>query len=102
MKVAALIAFSHHEKWDGSGYPLGLSGEDIPIEGRITALADVFDALSSVRPYKPAFPLKECLAIIKRERGRHFDPTVLDAFLVRIEEILNVQMELSDVACATL
>ncbi len=102
LTVAARIASSHHEKWDGSGYPLGLSGEEIPIEGRITAIADVFDALSSVRPYKPAFPLNECLSIIKRKRGRHFDPTVLDAFLARIEEILNVQMELSDVACATL
>ena len=72
--MAAKIALTHHEKWDGSGYPMGLSGEDIPLAGRITAVADVFDALSSKRPYKPAFPLERCFAIMEEGRGTHFDP----------------------------
>src|SRR6185369_12553275 len=83
LDLASRIALTHHEKWDGTGYPLGLAGEDIPLEGRITAVADVFDALSSKRPYKPAFPLEKCLAILEEGRGQHFDPTVLDAFLRR-------------------
>jgi putative two-component system response regulator len=83
---------THHEKWDGSGYPLHLAGEDIPIEGRITAVADVFDALSSKRPYKPAFALDKCFAILEDGRDKHFDGRVLDAFFARREEIVNVQI----------
>ncbi|VAX39380.1 Response regulator [hydrothermal vent metagenome] len=94
--LAGRIALTHHEKWDGTGYPMGLSGESIPIEGRITAVADVYDALSSKRPYKDAFPLEKCLAILREERGIHFDPQVLDAFLNRIEDVLEIQMEYSD------
>ena len=66
LRMATRIAMTHHEKWDGSGYPRGLRGEQIPLEGRITAVADVFDALSNDRPYKPAFPLEQCFAILKR------------------------------------
>ena len=87
---------SHHEKWDGSGYPLGLSGEDIPIEGRITAVADVFDALSSRRPYKEPIPLDRTLEILEEGRAQHFDPTVLDAFFRRTEEVVRVALELAD------
>lgn len=91
MDLAAIIAQSHHEKWDGSGYPNGLAGADIPIEGRITAVADVFDALSSKRPYKPAFPIDKCFEILEEGRGTHFDPQILDAFFVRREEIVGIQ-----------
>ncbi len=97
LDLASRIALTHHEKWDGSGYPLGLAGEDIPLEGRITAVADVFDALSTKRPYKEAFPLEKCFAILEEGRGRHFDPTVLDAFLRRRSEIVRVQVEYADV-----
>ena len=97
IKTARTIALTHHEKWDGSGYPLGLAGEHIPLEGRITAVADVFDALSSKRPYKPAFPLEKCLGILKKESGAHFDPTVVDAFFRRTKDIVEVQLEYADV-----
>lgn len=97
MQLAATIALTHHEWWDGTGYPLGLKGEDIPLEGRITAVADVFDALSSRRPYKPAFPLQECLETMESKRGTHFDPDVLDAFFTRREDIITVQMNHADV-----
>lgn len=96
LKMAASIASTHHEKWDGSGYPLGLSGEEIPIEGRLTAVADVFDALSSKRPYKPAFPAEKCFRIMEDERGKHFDPRVLDAFLARREDVLGIMADLPD------
>ena len=93
LKMAAVIAASHHEKWDGSGYPRGLSGKLIPMEGRIVAVADVFDALSSKRPYKDAFPLEKCLAIMSEGRGQHFDPRVLDAFLSQIDDIVRIREE---------
>lgn len=97
LQLAARIAMTHHEKWDGSGYPLGLAGEDIPLEGRITAVADVFDALSSSRPYKAAFPLDKCFAILDEGRGKHFDPKVLDAFYAGRDQIIAVQLGLADV-----
>jgi putative two-component system response regulator len=81
VQVAERIALSHHEKWDGRGYPLGLGTDDIPVEGRILAVADVFDALTHERPYKPAWPIAEAIAEITRESGRQFDPQVADAFL---------------------
>jgi putative two-component system response regulator len=96
MRMASRIALTHHEKWDGSGYPLGLAGKVIPIEGRITAVADVFDALTTKRPYKPALPLDESLQIMREKRGTHFDPTVLDAFLARRADIVQVQVDLAD------
>jgi putative two-component system response regulator len=94
--MAAKIALTHHEKWDGSGYPIGLKGEDIPLAGRITAVADVFDALNSKRPYKPAFGLERCFQIMEEGRGTHFDPKVLDAFLACREAIAQVHRELAD------
>lgn len=94
--MAKRIAMTHHERWDGKGYPLGLAGEDIPIEGRITAVADVFDALSSKRAYKPAFPLAKCFQILSEGRGTQFDPVVIDAFFARREEIVEIQINLSD------
>lgn len=97
IKMARTIAMTYHERWDGTGYPLGLSGEHIPIEGRITAVADVFDAVSSQRPYKKPFSLDKCLEILAEGRGTHFDPQVLDAFLRRIKDIVSVQIEFADV-----
>jgi putative two-component system response regulator len=96
MRLAARIAYTHHEKWDGTGYPAGLNGEEIPIEGRITAVADVFDALSSRRPYKSAMPFDKCFQIIAEKRGTHFDPEVVDAFLARKADVVQVQLELAD------
>jgi putative two-component system response regulator len=84
------IARSHNEKWDGSGYPMGMKGIEIPIAGRIAAIADVFDALTSKRPYKEAFSVEKSLAIIKEGRGRYFDPDVTDAFLAIKNEILTI------------
>jgi HD-GYP domain-containing protein (c-di-GMP phosphodiesterase class II)/methylmalonyl-CoA mutase cobalamin-binding subunit len=81
LDLAATIALSHHEKWDGTGYPRGLAGEDIPIEGRIVAIADVFDALTSDRVYRKAFSVEEAIEMMREQRGRHFDPVLLDAFL---------------------
>ncbi len=96
MIMAHEIALTHHEKWDGSGYPNGLRGRDIPLAGRITALADVFDALTSVRPYKQAWPVERAVELIKNERGRHFDPQLADYFidgLPRIVEIIEKYAE---------
>jgi len=81
LELAASIALSHHEKWDGSGYPRGLTREEIPIEGRIVAVTDVFDALTSDRVYRKAYSIDEAVALMREQRGRHFDPEVLDAFL---------------------
>jgi putative two-component system response regulator len=91
LETARVIALSHHEKWDGSGYPLGLKGEDIPLEGRIVAIADVFDALLSIRPYKPALPLEEALHYLHSESGRHFDPQLVRAFEKAMPEILRIR-----------
>jgi methanogenic corrinoid protein MtbC1 len=81
LDMAATIALSHHEKWDGSGYPRGLEGEEIPLEGRIVAIADVFDALTSDRVYRPAFPVERAVEMMREQRALHFDPVLLDAFL---------------------
>ncbi|MCC7476092.1 MAG: response regulator, partial [Pirellulales bacterium] len=97
LTMAAQIALTHHERWDGAGYPIGLSGEDIPISGRIVAVADVFDALSNKRPYKPAFPIDKCFAIIDEGCGNHFDPQVVEAFRSARKEILQVRVALADV-----
>ena len=93
LQVAEQIALSHHEKWNGKGYPRGLSGDKIPLVGRIVALADTFDALTSKRPYKEPYPVAIALEIIKKERGQHFDPDVVDVFLENIDEILKIKSE---------
>ena len=96
LSMAASIAFSHHEKWDGTGYPAGLKGEAIPLEGRIVAVADVFDALTSKRYYKPAYPLPESIAIINEMNGTHFEPALVDCFNENIDKIIEVVHHLSD------
>jgi putative two-component system response regulator len=96
LDMARTIALTHHERWDGSGYPLGLKDTDIPLVGRITAVADVFDALSSRRTYKKAFPLDECFQIMQESRGTHFDPDVLDAFLSVRNQVVQVQLYYAD------
>jgi putative two-component system response regulator len=90
LKLAHDVALCHHEKWDGSGYPRGLQGEDIPLFGRIVAVADVFDALTSVRPYKPAWPLEEACAWLRDQRGLHFQPELVDLFLERLAPIQDI------------
>ena len=90
------IALTHHEKWDGSGYPQGLAGEDIPLFGRICALADVFDALTTKRPYKEPWPLDEVLALITKDAGSHFDPALVDALIDSLPEILEIRETYSD------
>lgn len=94
--LAAKIAQTHHEKWDGTGYPLGLKGEQIPIEGRITSVSDVYDALCSVRPYKEGFSVEQALRIMLAERGTRFDPKVLDAFVDQIPRIEKIRKAYSD------
>ncbi len=91
LQVGATIALSHHERWDGGGYPLGLKGERIPLEGRIAAVADVFDALLSDRSYRPAMSLEETIGLMREGRGSQFDPRVLDVLLANIEEILVIR-----------
>jgi putative two-component system response regulator len=91
LRLAHDVALTHHEKWDGSGYPRGLRGDDIPLAGRIVALADVFDALTSVRPYKPAWEVDAALAYIREQSGRHFDPRVLGAFEAALPEVLKLR-----------
>jgi putative two-component system response regulator len=96
LTLAGRIAHTHHERWDGKGYPRGLAGESIPIEGRITSVADVFDALTTSRPYKDAYTPEKALAIMEEGRGSQFDPNVLDALLRRMPEILAIHGEHSD------
>lgn len=90
------MALEHHEKWDGSGYPCGLAGEQISLEARIIALADVFDALTSVRPYKSAWPLDEALAYIEAQAGLHFDPQLVPLFSALRAELIEIQQRWAD------
>lgn len=91
LEMARRIAISHHEKWDGSGYPNGLSGADIPLEGRIIAIADVFDALTSIRPYKKAWSVEETVALIESESGKHFDPELVVHFKQVVDEAIKIR-----------
>jgi putative two-component system response regulator len=97
--LAATIAAAHHERWDGEGYPLGLKGDAIPIVARIVAVADVFDALTSERPYKEPMPLGKALAIMQAESGRHFDPACVEAFLTAFGELAGSPPALSRLRC---
>ena len=96
VKVAREIALSHHERWDGSGYPQGLGGEAIPESARIVAVADVYDSLVSDRVYRPAFPENEALAMIEKEKGRHFDPKILECFFDSLSEIRRIKQEVDE------
>lgn len=96
LEMAASIALTHHEKWDGSGYPQGLAGEEIPLESRIVGICDVFDAMTSKRPYKEAYPEKVALKIIDDACGRHFDPNVYAAFLEALPDIRSTHERFSD------
>ena len=91
------VAYYHHEKWNGKGYPKGLVGEEIPLSARIMAVADVFDAVSMKRCYRDALPLEECFKIIENGRGTDFDPDVVDAFLERREDVTRIYEELRDI-----
>ena len=91
IRLGEAIAQCHHEKWDGSGYPNSLKGRDIPVAGRISAIADVFDALTSKRPYKEPFSVEKSLAIIRKGKGSHFDPDVADAFFAVQDEVLSIR-----------
>ena len=96
LKAAAIVANEHHEKWDGSGYPNGKSGEDIHIYGRITAVADVFDALGSERVYKKAWDLEKILALFEEQSGKHFDPEIVKLFLENLDTFLKIRDKFQD------
>ena len=96
LKLAATIAWTHHEKFDGTGYPRGLAGEAIPLEGRIAAIADAFDALTSKRVYKPAFPVEQATDLMRTHRGKQFDPSLLDVFLGSMDEVLAIRNQYAD------
>lgn len=96
LQMGATIAVGHHEKFDGSGYPFGLRGEEIPLCARVVAVADVFDALTSVRPYKPAWPVQDATAYLRKQRGQHFDPSCVDRFLARFNRVMDIYRDLSD------
>ncbi len=96
LKAAAIVAGQHHEKWDGSGYPAALAGEDIHIYGRITALADVFDALGSERVYKKAWPLEQILDLMNEQSGKHFDPDLVQLFQQNLPVFMSIRDEFTD------
>lgn len=96
LKLAESIALTHQERWNGSGYPKGLKGEEIPIEGRLVALCDVFDALTSERPYKRAFSVEESMAIIEKNRGIDFDPKLVDIFKENLTDMVNIIRNFAD------
>ena len=93
LKTAAIISYQHHEKWDGTGYPLQLKGDAIHIYGRITAIADVFDALGSARVYKEAWPLEKILNLFKEQSGLHFDPTLVDLLIDNLDDFLEIRQK---------
>lgn len=96
IKLAKTVSLTHHEKWDGTGYPNGLKGEEIPIEGRITALADVFDALTSKRPYKEAWSVEDTMAYLKAQSGKQFEPKLVELLELELEHILQIKAQFKD------
>ena len=98
LEMARIISLTHHEKWDGSGYPRGLKGEEIPLIGRIVAVADVFDALVSERPYKHAWPVEEAIAYLQRETGQHFDPALVPKFIELLPQMRTIMSQYSELA----
>ncbi|NUN48436.1 MAG: HD domain-containing protein [Candidatus Brocadiae bacterium] len=102
LKLSCEIALAHHEKWDGSGYPAGVKGADIPLPGRIVAVADVFDALASARCYKPAMPFEKAVAIVEEGAGKHFDPDCVAAFRRALPKIRQIYDEYRDEAAGML
>jgi putative two-component system response regulator len=101
LTLAALLAWTHHERFDGSGYPRQLVGEEIPLEGRIAAVADVFDALTSDRIYRPAFNVEEAVTMMREQRGAHFDPEVLDRFLDSMDKVEEIRIGYEDELAAS-
>ncbi|MBN2119970.1 MAG: HD domain-containing protein [Candidatus Omnitrophica bacterium] len=97
LKVSETISLTHHERYDGTGYPRGLRGKQIPLFGRIVALADVFDALTTKRPYKEAYDFDDAIEIVKSQNGKHFDPDVLKAFLKRLDRIKKIWRATKDI-----
>ena len=100
LAMAHAVAMTHHEKWDGSGYPNGLAGEQIPLVGRIVAIADVFDALTSARPYKPEWPVEKAVEYLEQQRGKHFDAQLIDLFLAQMPALLEVKQRWAEQAVA--
>lgn len=96
MQLGEVVALTHHERWDGSGYPRRLRGEDIPLAGRICTVVDVFDAMTTARPYRGGLPVEEVLAEMRRGRGKHFDPAMLDLFFDHLSEVLDVRARLRE------
>jgi len=101
LEVAREIAAGHHEKWNGSGYPAALQGDEIPVSARLMALADVFDALISRPVYKASMPVQDVIRIIQEGRGTHFDPDIVDAFLANLDQFLDIAAQLADAAAPT-
>jgi putative two-component system response regulator len=97
LKAASTISLTHHEKWDGSGYPNQLRGEEIPLIGRIIAVVDVFDALTTERPYKKAWPIEEAIALLQREAGQHFDPELIPLFLNIMPDVMEIKKRWAEV-----
>lgn len=98
LETARIIALTHHERWDGSGYPQKMAGESIPIEGRIAAIVDVFDALTSERPYKKAWSVEEAVATLRKDSGIHFDPNLVEQFLIVLPDVLKIRQRFSEVS----
>lgn len=96
LQMARTIALTHHEKYDGSGYPHGLAGDAIPVESRIVAIADVFDALTSVRPYKAAWSVEDAVTLLEKEKGKHFDPDLVDLFLSQMPAVRDVMARFAE------
>ncbi len=94
--LAHTIAITHHEKWDGTGYPHGLSGEEIALEGRVAAIADVFDALTSVRPYKKAWSVEDAISFLQEQAGKHFDPALVPIFIEQLPKLLEIKQQFNE------